>query len=649
MVNGINHTTKTLTCNGEKCEVLYRPLQQKLMRTLTKLQEQMDLPKGEMPDIDFAKLSDGTLTVKELMQMMPQNESDDKKRPSIKEMFGKFGGSKISPMNMIKIVKGDLTVNELVDMLNIEDTYAEYKTWKEDGIIIERDVPMKLRDGVTMYTDIYRPDTEVKVPCIVAWSPYGKDGGGFVTPGVDPNALSPYTKGEGPDPMYWARMGFAVANPDPRGTGNSEGDMFIFGDSESKDGYDFIEWLATLEWCNSRIGMMGNSYLAMSQWYIASEQPPHLCCIAPWEGSSDVYRELIVDGGIPTNGFLNNAFSMLPGKNLCEDIITMGSELPDAQSNYWKSKMAKTENINIPVYACGGYSHFHIMGTLNAFAKVPEGKKWLRLHREFEWPDQYHYEQLEDAKRFFERYLKNIHNGWESTPVVQLEVMDAFDYDYQTRRPENEFPLARTEYKKLYLNSENHTLEDGVVTNNCSVSYDAEHGQTIFDYQFSEDTELTGYMKFHGFVEAAGNDDCDLFLTVQKLNEKKEYIPTNVMGQHHPGAWSKLRISCRKLDEELSKDYLPVQKFHETEKLSKGEVAEFDVAFFPFSRIWHKGEYLRLVIAGHYEREDGWFEPLSWHTNNKGEHIVHSGGEYGSFLQIPVVPARNMSSEYIYR
>lgn len=54
-----------------------------------------------------------------------------------------------------------------------------------------------------------------------------------------------------------------------------EGDFVQFGSQESKDGYDFIEWAAEQPWCNGRCGMVGNSCLAMTQWLIAAQQPPH--------------------------------------------------------------------------------------------------------------------------------------------------------------------------------------------------------------------------------------------------------------------------------------------------------------------------------------------------------------------------------------
>ena len=64
-----------------------------------------------------------------------------------------------------------------------------------------------------------------------------------------------------------------------------------------------------------------------------------------------------------------------------------------------------------------------------------------------------------------------------------------------------------------------------------------------------------------------------------------------------------------------------------------------DIAIVPYSKIYHKGQQLRVQVAGRYIRE-GWFEPLIWDTDNKGKHIIHTGGDYDSYLQVPVIPAR---------
>lgn len=76
-----------------------------------------------------------------------------------------------------------------------------------------------------------------------------------------------------------------------------------FGSGEGRDGYDAIEYLATLPWSNGKLALVGNSWLAMAQWHIAAERPPHLTCIAPLEGCSDFYRETLNRGGVPYRPF----------------------------------------------------------------------------------------------------------------------------------------------------------------------------------------------------------------------------------------------------------------------------------------------------------------------------------------------------------
>ena len=527
------------------------------------------------------------------------------------------------------------------------------RSYVENGIQVDQDVPVKLRDGVTMYVDVYRPAGpagEKDLPAILSWSWYGKRANEMENasvPGVPEGAVSNMTKFEGPDPAYWCRQGYAIINTDGRGAGNSEGNLSLWGLEDGRDGYDVIEWVATQPWSSGKVAMFGNSSLAMSQWFVAAEQPPHLTCIAPWEGTSDLYREFYTENGIPQTSFIQFVSTCFRGSAYIVDNLAMLEEYP-LMNGYWESKIPKFENIVVPAYVSVGMSHIHARGTMNGFMKMSSPQKWLRMHREFEWPDQYDWRQMEDLKRFFDRYLKDIRNGWEATPAVRLEVMDAYDYDYQLNRPEREFPLARTEYKKLYLDAASGALSPEPLATVSKATYDAAEGRTTFDITFDETVELTGYMKARLWVEADGNDEMDLFLTVLKLDENGEWLPTLVMSQPHPGAWARLRVSQRELDPELSTDFQPVQSHRRQEKLKAGEIVPVDIAFYPFSRIWHKGQRLRLQIAGRYFRE-GWFEPFGWATDNKGRHVIHTGGRYGSYLQIPVVPPKYVAGDYIYR
>lgn len=511
-----------------------------------------------------------------------------------------------------------------------------------DGIRVERDVDVALRDGTVIYTDVYRPEGAVDVPAIVAWSPYGKRAGyaGMANaPGVPPGTYSEGTKFEGPDPDYWCRHGYAVVNPDARGAGNSEGDILWWCSGEGRDCSDLIEWTAGQSWCNGKVGMAGSSWLAIIQWFTAAEQPPHLACIAPWEGLTDYYRDLACAGGIPEIGFSGYLLGRMHGPGWAEDVPTMTRVCPTI-NGYWEDKMAILERIEVPAYITAGWSHFHLHGSFAAFRRISSPNKWLRAHREFEWPDFYTPENVEDLHRFFDRYLKGRHNGWELTPRIRLDVMDAGEDDHQVRRPEKEFPLARTTYRKLFLDAGKRRLSPEPVAEESVVRYDATQGRAIFTIRFGEDTELTGYMSLRLWVEADGADDADLFVAVQKLDEEERERPTLVLGQPHPGAPGILRVSHRELDEGRSTPFEPVHTHRREQRLGKGEIVAVDIGIWPTSRFWHAGEHLRVVVSGHYVREPGWFERFAWDLRNRGEHVIHTGGRYESFLLVPVIPRR---------
>ncbi len=533
---------------------------------------------------------------------------------------------------------------------------VNYRTYHpEPGIICEQDVPVKMRDGITIYADIYRPENKERVPCIVAWSCYGKrpfeTTPGWKVEGVPDGTLSEMTKEEAPDPGFWCRHGYAVANVDPRGTGNSEGNVELFNSKDGEDGYDFIEWSAKQAWCTGKVGMCGNSCLAMVQWRIAAERPPHLVCICPWEGMGDMYRESLCEGGIPGT-FGRFTAIHVKSKNYVDNQYEMLKEHPFANDPYWLDTIPKYENIEIPVYATAGWCHFHLMGSVEGFQKIHSKKKWIRIHREFEWSDSYQPYNLAEELLFCDRFLKGVRNGFDMIPPVRIDIMDAFDCDYQKLRQEEQFPLKRTEYKKLYLNAGDSSMSYEKKEVENEISYDAEKGEVYFIYTFQEDTELTGFMKLRTWVEAVGNDDMDLFITVKKLSTKGEELPCTVIGCPHPGAWGKLRVSHRKLDERKSTEERPYLS-HDCEwKLKPGEIVPVEIPIWPHSRIWHKGQKICVQIAGRYIREE-WFEckflELGWETLNRGEHVIHTGGKYESYLQIPVIPPKYADGEYVYR
>ena len=106
-------------------------------------------------------------------------------------------------------------------------------------------------------------------------------------------------------------------------------------------------------------------------------------------------------------------------------------------------------------------------------------------------------------------------------------------------------------------------------------------------------------------------------------------------------------MSRRELDPELSSDFQPVQAHLKEEKLKPGEIVPIDIEIWPHSRIWHEGEHLEVVVGTNIN--EGFFGRMKWYPDNKGNHIIHTGGKYDSYLQIPVIPPKHQAGDYVYR
>ncbi|KAK1029950.1 hypothetical protein LTS16_019280 [Friedmanniomyces endolithicus] len=122
---------------------------------------------------------------------------------------------------------------------------------------------------------------------------------------LDDEQKSPHSAWETPDPGFWTRHGYAIVRADEVGLGQSPGFMDTMSRSTSQCFADVIEWAADQSWSNGKIGLLGVSYYAGSQWRVAARRPRGLCCIVPWEGMSDYYRDRCRHGGILSNAFID--------------------------------------------------------------------------------------------------------------------------------------------------------------------------------------------------------------------------------------------------------------------------------------------------------------------------------------------------------
>jgi predicted acyl esterase len=231
-----------------------------------------------------------------------------------------------------------------------------------------------------------------------------------------------------------------------------------------------------------------------------------------------------------------------------------------------------------------------------------------------------------------------------------LDVMDAYVYDWASKRPENEFPLRRTVYKNLYFDGASGNASFDQYPIESAAVYDPQTEVTTFDYKFTEDTEISGYMYLHLWVECRGHDNMDIFPWIIKLGQSGEFLPLETMGGHYRGAWSFRRCSHREKDDKFSTPYLPVAAHRGEERMKPGEIFPIDIELYPHSRIWHKGETLRVQLAGYWIKTD-WFHDSNMNyivDNGNGKHIIHTGGKYDSFLRVPTIPPKYTSGDYIY-
>lgn len=551
-------------------------------------------------------------------------------------------------------------------------------------ILLERDVPIKLRDGVTIYADVFRPTDGKPCPAILVWSPYGKEIGGQMLDdvpmraGVPVEATSGLEKFEGPDPAYWVDHGYAIVNVDKRGAYMSEGNLLYWGHEDALDGCDVIEWIASRDWCTGKVGMSGNSWLTVSQWFIAAERPEHLAAIAPWEGFCDHYRESGTRGGIPTPEFpemIAETFSSAHG--MLEDQPRMIVEEP-LMCDYWQDKAARVENIEIPAYVVASYTNsVHTHGTFAGYRRMASKEKWLRVHNTQEWFDYYTPENVEDLRRFFDHYLKGLDNGWEQTPKVRLSVLNPGGHDI-VGRAEEEFPLARTVYRKLYLAAANSTLLTALPEQENVNTYQsaADCHQVTYRYRMDKPTEITGYMKLHLWVAAPDNDDMDLSVRVEKLSKDGQPIPDRT--GNRIAATGQMRVSMRQLDTLRTTEAEPYYPFTTVQKLKPGEIVPVEIEIWPMGLFFEKGEILQLTV-GAYQPEkaaipfgsaqitvpkegftympgqqpemmtlggnaDECADPAevvtSPATHNVGRHCIYTGGRYDSYLYIPEIPAK---------
>jgi uncharacterized protein len=518
-------------------------------------------------------------------------------------------------------------------------------------LIKDHDVAVRMRDGVTLRVNVYRPAGDGPFPVIMSVHPYRKDAlprrtrRGWrlnvqfrIMNQPEPFCISSETGWEAPDPVAWVARGYVVINADARGAGTSEGTGSLFSDEEARDVYDLVEWAGTQPWSTGRVGMMGVSYLAMSQYRAAALQPPHLAAICPWEGFTDAYRDFMTPGGIPERGF------SLIWQTMTRRLARLSTDLGAARRQHplrdawWASITPDLARIEVPILACASFSdhNLHSQGSWRLVERAASAQLAAYTHRGGKWAAFYSDEAQSAQAAFFDRHLRGL--DVPPLPRVRLEVRERRDAVVDVRA-ENEWPLARTRWTALHLGDDG-ALSAAEPTAHGTATFRLRRQAVAFSHRFDRDTELTGPMSLRLRISLDGVDDANMFVGVEKWSGG-QYVPFE--GSYGYGrdriADGRLRLALRELDASATA-YEPEQALDVLRPLDAGETVDAEIALSASSTLFRAGDELRLVLGGRYLEP---LNPLFGHfparyaPSRRGRAVVH-WGPGASALTIPVIP-----------
>ncbi|MFJ8025721.1 CocE/NonD family hydrolase [Streptomyces sp. NPDC096311] len=555
----------------------------------------------------------------------------------------------------------------------------EFHRPKVDGVAVDRDVRVPMRDGVHLCADVYRPEgaAQERHPVLLAVSPYQKDLAGLPAVPTYP------TRETGPIEWY-VQQGYVYVLADVRGTGKSDGRWEVLGATEQRDLYDLVEWAAEQPWSTGRVGMIGQSYFAMLQWLAAIQRPPHLACIAPYDASIDEYREAAFHGGIPSSGFITLwSFAVRAmhamGPRGADGLAKLGDvdrELLEhpTDDDFWRERSAywRMDRIDVPVFSIGNWGKHarHLRGNILGFELVTSPK---RLYVEAgARPSQLNvakaltdYESTEFHERlllpWYDHWLRDKDSGIMTGPAVRLHVSGtdeerAFDRwpppgvecvpYYLTPGPSDvveslndgglsttppEGSLPSTSYH--YPQAEWHV--GTTLVNPSGVPNQVARILTFTSAPLDEDVMVIGPVKL---VLYASSDQSDTDFIVRLTDQEPDGTP-RPEGAAPPGqvltrGW--LKASHRAVDPERSTDLRPFHTHRDPQPLEPGEVYRFEVEVLPIGHVFRRGHRIRLELAnGDSPMTEGIF--THFYGVKAGVDTVHHDAVSPSHLLLPVV------------
>ncbi|MFT5320789.1 MAG: putative CocE/NonD family hydrolase [Pseudohongiellaceae bacterium] len=547
-------------------------------------------------------------------------------------------------------------------------------------ILTHQNMTTTMRDDTLIAMDIYRPNDENPHPTLYAAGPYPHSAEMLYDLGTEAGNIA-----------WFVSQGYSVVVANVRGTGSSGGDFSFFSRAEQQDHYEIVEWIAEQAWSDGQVAGTGAGYYATSQWQMAIQNPPHLECIAPINGSLDPFRDWIYPGGLSNNTFINswydknvrlaNAYSPEAPRLVNYDLRF--EQLNHQQDDdYWRirSSLENAAQINVPVFAINNWSMddavADLKGTFKALDKLNVVNKILISKADDTLLQ--HQDTTFLARELLPYYEWCFSERSSSLAFVELPRIRYFVNGQNSVKPESSWPPGNVAHEAWYLNnassdsrsgatSPSNSLDSQQRTGGVPVSAfvrdeNSENNDTIIRFVSSpltENLEIAGSVMLELYASSTTNDmafevtlreeisaeipaeispepvfSLPSFLAPAPVEDLQEEIP-------EPGPQVNitrgiLKASARARDDLLGSGYAPVYSLTEKQLLQPGQIYRLDIALRESAYRFSAGNRIVIEIK---PVNDG-----SLNTTQETELLYHNQ-QYSSRLWLPVARNRPLSQE----
>ena len=561
-------------------------------------------------------------------------------------------------------------------------TFAQPADQGQDKAVpvrIEFNQKIRLRDGVELAADVYRPDMTGKFPCILNRTPYLKSGQGALTFG-----------------KFFASHGYAFVAVDVRGRGDSPGN-FVPYRQEGKDGYDGVEWCATQPWSTGKVGTIGGSYNGKTQWLTAIEEPPHLTTMIAIVSPSDPFVEFPTGEPIPldaswyyiTSGHVLQNMEAVDwaGLNWHLPLLTMddaiGRAMPEWRElfnhthldSYWELEryQNKFDRVQVPVLHISGWYDDEQVGTpLNFIGMTTKGASAIRKSQKLlmgPWPHAVNSKDKfgevdfgpggiinlnQTMLRWFDAWLKGNDNGVKSEAPVRIFVMGSNQWV-----DEQEWPIARTRYTDFYLHGDgpaNSLYGSGTLSMDKPQSEKSDH------YTYDPESPVP-FLTDPSFEQIGGPDD---YRPVERRDDVLVYTSDAVTQDTEVCGPIKVTLyaASSAVDTDYTAKLIDVWPNGFAERLSDGIVRarfrngmekeeliqpgtiyEYHIDAWNTCQMYKVGHRIRVEISSSafpkYPRNLNTGEPLGRTTKTQiAQQIIYHDAQHPSRVTLPIVPEK---------